>query len=245
MIYIFFILGCIIGSFGNVLISRGLKEESVIYPSSYCDNCGENLSWYNLIPIISYIFQGGGCSRCSGKIPIKYSIFEFINGIIYIINYKNIGSLLPALIISLEMTLLMVMSIIDIKTLNVYRFQIILLFVLGNIFMLFTDGINLYKTFIIFLIYIVFKTIEKKNIIDKIGFGDIYILLALLVQFNLYDFLVFLILIGLISGIIAGVLLILEKNLKLKVPFIPILTLGFTNFYLLGDKFKQILEGIL
>ena len=160
MIYIFFILGCIIGSFGNVLISRGLKEESVIYPRSYCDNCGVNLNWYNLIPIISYIFQGGRCSKCSGKIPVKYSIFEFINGLIYIINYKNMGSIFSALIISFEMTLLMVMSIIDIKTLNVYRFQIILLFVFGNIFMLFTDGINLYKSFMIFLIYIAFKIIE-------------------------------------------------------------------------------------
>ena len=86
MILIFFILGCIMASFGNVVISRGIKDESIIYPRSYCDNCGKTLKWFNLIPLISYILQFGKCNYCKEKISIKYSIFELVNGIIYMIN---------------------------------------------------------------------------------------------------------------------------------------------------------------
>lgn len=236
MILIFFILGCIMASFGNVVISRGIKDESIIYPRSYCDNCGKTLKWFNLIPLISYILQFGKCNYCKEKISIKYSIFELVNGIIYMINCQKIDNLLVALIISLEMTLLMVMAIIDIKTLNIYNIQIFILAILANFYSFITEKLNFYKMIFTVILYFTLKIIENKKTIKKLGFGDIYVLLALFIQFNINDFAEFFIILGIISGIIASLLLISKKDIKAKIPFIPIITLSFMSFYFI-EKF--------
>ena len=53
---IFFILGTLMGSFYTVIGTRLPKNESFLKGRSHCDNCGHNLSFLDMIPIISYIF---------------------------------------------------------------------------------------------------------------------------------------------------------------------------------------------
>jgi leader peptidase (prepilin peptidase)/N-methyltransferase len=60
-IIIFFILGTIMGSFYNVVGYRLPKNMSIVTPPSSCPNCGKRLTFIELIPIISYIIQGGKC----------------------------------------------------------------------------------------------------------------------------------------------------------------------------------------
>ncbi len=67
MTILIFIYGLLIGSFLNVCIYRIPREESIIFPSSHCPNCGTSLKWYDLVPVLSYIFQKGGkCRYCGG-----------------------------------------------------------------------------------------------------------------------------------------------------------------------------------
>ena len=58
--YVFiFIIGLLLGSFYNVVGLRLPKKESIITPSSHCPKCDHKLSWYENIPVISYIFLRG------------------------------------------------------------------------------------------------------------------------------------------------------------------------------------------
>lgn len=91
-IFIFFILGTILGSFYAVIGYRLPKNESIIKPKhSYCDNCYKKLAWYELIPIISYIIQLGKCRKCHEKIPIIFPFIEIVTGSLFAVSYYSFG----------------------------------------------------------------------------------------------------------------------------------------------------------
>lgn len=79
----FFILGCLLGSFLNVLALRCLKEESIMFPASYCPECKHPLAPYDNIPILSYMMLGGNCRYCKRGIHWQYPLVEFFTGLSY------------------------------------------------------------------------------------------------------------------------------------------------------------------
>lgn len=241
MIVIFMFLGLIFGSFGNVLISRTISEISVISPRSFCDSCKESLKFYNLIPVFSYFFQKGRCDRCGEKIDIKYTIFELINAVLYGLIFFIYKDFLISLILSMEITIFIVMSVIDMKTYNIYNYHLIILLVLAIFYNLFFKGLNIYKIIISLLIYLVLKVLEKNNSITKIGFGDIYILLILFIQMSIKSFFYYLLLLSILGGVIALILLINYKDRKMKIPYIPIISFSFIVFTIFQQKFFQVI----
>lgn len=80
--FLIFCFGLLIGSFLNVVIHRVPKGQSIVTPRSKCPKCGHQISWYENIPIFSYIFLKGKCSKCGVKIPIKYPLVELVTGLI-------------------------------------------------------------------------------------------------------------------------------------------------------------------
>ena len=79
---IFFIFGLIIGSFLNVVIIRFNTDRS-FGGRSGCMTCQNQLTWYELIPVFSFIGLGGRCKNCKSKISIQYPLVEFITGLIF------------------------------------------------------------------------------------------------------------------------------------------------------------------
>jgi len=80
---IFLILGLIIGSFLNVVIFRFNTGKS-FGGRSGCMTCQNELSWYELIPLISFLFLKGRCKNCKTKISIQYPVVEFITGLVFL-----------------------------------------------------------------------------------------------------------------------------------------------------------------
>lgn len=87
----FFIFGITLGSFYNVVGYRLPKGESIISPPSHCTNCNHQLTAIELIPIFSYILQGGKCKNCKVKISLFYPFFEFATGVLFVIAYLIFG----------------------------------------------------------------------------------------------------------------------------------------------------------
>lgn len=50
---------------------------------SRCPACGHVLAWYDLIPIISYLYLGGKCRTCTKHISILYPITELLTAVIF------------------------------------------------------------------------------------------------------------------------------------------------------------------
>ncbi|WP_322413548.1 prepilin peptidase, partial [Clostridium perfringens] len=107
-----FIIGLCIGSFLNVCIYRIQREESIAFPASHCTNCGYELKWIDLIPIVSYLFLKGKCRKCSDKISLKYPLVELLNGFLYILLFIKYGLGLNFIFFSLLVSLLIVISFI-------------------------------------------------------------------------------------------------------------------------------------
>jgi prepilin signal peptidase PulO-like enzyme (type II secretory pathway) len=81
-----FLFGLIIGSFLNCLIWRLYKEETVL-GRSYCPKCGQELRWYDNIPVLSFIFLKGKCRFCGDKISWQYPLVEIITGLLFAFSY--------------------------------------------------------------------------------------------------------------------------------------------------------------
>ncbi|MFH1745303.1 MAG: prepilin peptidase [bacterium] len=77
-----FLFGLIIGSFINCLVWRLYKNESMMN-RSYCPNCRKMISWYDNIPVISYLLLKAKCRKCLGKISCQYPLVEIITGILF------------------------------------------------------------------------------------------------------------------------------------------------------------------
>ena len=86
---LFFIFGAVMGSFFHVVASRLSEGQSIVSPSSHCPKCNHYLKWYENIPIFSYLFLKGRCSKCKTKIPISYLIVEIITGVLYAVCFHS------------------------------------------------------------------------------------------------------------------------------------------------------------
>jgi leader peptidase (prepilin peptidase) / N-methyltransferase len=80
-----FLLGSFIGSFLNVLADRLPRNESVVKGRSHCEKCKKELAWYDLIPLLSFIFLKGKCRYCHTRLSAYYPIVEFITGVMFVI----------------------------------------------------------------------------------------------------------------------------------------------------------------
>jgi len=85
---ILFLFGIAIGSFLNVLVLR-MNTGMTIGGRSQCFSCGKKLSFKELIPVFSFLFQKGRCRGCSSKISIQYMLVELATAILFVaVGYK-------------------------------------------------------------------------------------------------------------------------------------------------------------
>lgn len=77
-----FIFGLIIGSFLNVVIYRYNTGKS-LGGRSQCLSCGKVLRWYELLPVASFLIQGGRCRGCGSKFSWQYPAVELATAALF------------------------------------------------------------------------------------------------------------------------------------------------------------------
>src|SRR3989344_6247664 len=92
MIILFvFLIGLCIGSFLNVVIFRLDKKKGLLNGRSECPKCLKQLEWYDLFPVLSYIFLKGRCRNCKNKISVVYPLTELITAFCLTLFYVVYG----------------------------------------------------------------------------------------------------------------------------------------------------------
>jgi leader peptidase (prepilin peptidase)/N-methyltransferase len=180
MVAIFiFILGLLLGSFYNVVGLRLPNNESIIYPGSHCPNCNHKLSWYENIPILSYIFLGGKCKSCKKHISFIYPSMEMLTGILFLLSYLYFGiseSFFIAIILS---SLVVIIFVSDSKYMIILDSPLIICSVLivivkviyeGLKETLFSIGYGVLIFFVVYLLMLLGNYIFKR---ESLGGGDI------------------------------------------------------------------------
>jgi leader peptidase (prepilin peptidase)/N-methyltransferase len=88
------LLGLAFGSFLNVCLSRWPHAESVVSPRSHCRMCDHALSWWENIPLLSWLILRGRCRSCSTPIGWRYPLVELAVGLLWA---YSVWTLLPDL----------------------------------------------------------------------------------------------------------------------------------------------------
>ena len=224
---IIFLVGIIIGSFLNVCIYRLPLKQSIIFPNSHCTHCKESIPFYFNIPIISFLFLKGKCHHCKGRIHWRYPLVELLNGLTYLYLFFVFGLSWLAIIYSLLLSSLWVVTFIDLEhqiipdTITLPGIVLGLLAastVLPPGFLNSLVGLLLGGGFF-YLVAVVSR--------GGMGGGDIK-LIAMIGAFLGWQDVLMTIFIGALSGSIVGLFLMLVKGKgrKYPVPFGPFLALG-------------------
>ena len=238
-IYIF-IVGLCIGSFLNVVILRGLADESIVFPPSKCPKCLNKLKWYHNIPILSYVFLRGKCAFCHEKISIQYPIIEFLNGLIYGALFLKYGLCLNLLFYFIFASLFIVIFMTDIKEKVIFTSHAYILTFFGLLFNFLNKnlvdsvlGSLVGFIFLEIITFFIYKIIKKR----AFGEGDSYVLMGLGAIFGLKSLLNIIILSFLVQ--VVSVLPQFLKGLLEKKEYCLILMLSIfavaailSNFYL-------------
>ena len=82
-----FLFGGALGSFSGVIVDR-LYIKSFLTGRSRCDTCNRDLSWYELIPVFSFLFLRGRCRKCKVKIGQEKFWMEILGGVFAVFVYK-------------------------------------------------------------------------------------------------------------------------------------------------------------
>ena len=81
---VFFVFGCIVGSFLNVCIYRLPLDMSIVTPKSHCPHCKYSIPWYLNIPLVTWLMLRGRCKNCGAPIPVRYFIVELLSGMVFL-----------------------------------------------------------------------------------------------------------------------------------------------------------------
>ncbi len=160
-----FLLGLCVGSFCNVLIYRIPKGEEFVKTSSHCMSCGHALRWFELIPVVSWLIQGGKCRSCGTKLSVQYPLVEAANGSLWLLTGILFrGDWLTVTLYCILLSMLLVLSVIDWRTFTI------------------PNGINL----VIFLLGVARVITDRGNYLDYLigmaAVGGVFLLLHILTR---------------------------------------------------------------
>lgn len=77
------LLGLAVGSFGNVVIYRVPRGESVVSPPSACPRCGTGIAPQHNVPVLSWLWLRGRCATCREPISVRYPLVEASVGALF------------------------------------------------------------------------------------------------------------------------------------------------------------------
>lgn len=243
-----FLFGLGIGSFLNVVLFRMTTEKKFWNGRSECMHCKHILSWYELIPVLSYILQRGKCRICKKNISLQYPLIELVTAFLftaYIYTYAQDLQYLYSLpkldfikifLILILITQLIIVFMYDLKYQLIPVIQLRAIQILGLIWFfieyyqsrIIPDSIITVLTSVGITLFLYFIT--KKQ---GIGWGDVelfaglswFIPLMWSVPFFFGSFFI-----GTIWGL---VLMVIHKNssLKQRIAFGPSIILSFLIVY--------------
>jgi leader peptidase (prepilin peptidase)/N-methyltransferase len=110
-----FMIGACAGSFLNVCVHRWPRERSVMKPRSRCPSCGNQLAWFENIPILSWIALRGKCRCCDEPISPEYPIIELVVAIGWLLALNHYGLTFNALRVAIFGTILLGVALTDAK----------------------------------------------------------------------------------------------------------------------------------
>lgn len=246
---IFFIFGSVMGSFYHALATRLSNGLSIVKPASHCDKCKHELRWYELIPIVSYIIQGGKCRKCKTKMPISYLLMEICTGMLFAVCYHVFDTPLEIAVGLVFVSSLIIIIISDIEYMIIL--DEVLIFAITAIIILYVIDIGLYETSIKILAgagsFITMLLIKKLGDMmfkqESLGGGDIKLMFLIGLVIG-YDMSICNIFFATFIAFPIALFLLISKKDNI-IPFGPFLSMSAIILYIWGLTFADIINFII
>lgn len=170
-----FIIGTLLGSFFSLAIYRIPLKQDITHKRSYCPKCNHRLGFWDMIPILSYIFLGGKCRYCKDKIRPRYICLEIFSGVLFLlfalalkinIYSININKIVYLLFGIFYIATLFIIGGIEKENHTISKPVIILGLIIEMIYMIYlcVVNINMYKYVICSILLIIIALINVINI---------------------------------------------------------------------------------
>lgn len=248
-------LGLIIGSFLNVVILRLNTGRSIATGRSACARCSTKLSWYELIPVFSFLGLRGKCKTCKAPISFQYPLVELITAIVFVLLYMHtvlaqslsLFSLVAFVYSAVIASLLIVITVYDLRHTiipNKIVYPFIILSLVGVVYKVATvahfmtisalvAGPLLAAPFFFLWFLSKGKAMGKGDMKLALGIGWLVGIAGSITVFLLSFWI----------GAIVGLLLITVSNrygMKSEIPFAPFLIIALTIVTLFGVSIQTL-----
>ncbi|MDQ6954088.1 MAG: prepilin peptidase [Mariprofundaceae bacterium] len=237
------IVGLMVGSFSNVCVYRIPRGESIAFPGSHCPSCGHDIAWYDNVPLLSWLVLQGRCRHCSNTISVRYPFLEALMGISWALLAYQFGPTLLLLQAIILVSLLWILTLIDLETGLLPNVLTLPGIVVGLLFA-WWFGFFLDALLGACVGYGVFWSIARVFLLltgkEGMGYGD-FKLLAMLGAFMGWQALPFIVFVSSLVGVVVGLiyLKLAHKDRQSQIPFGPYLALAGMLWFLWGEPVVQ------
>jgi leader peptidase (prepilin peptidase)/N-methyltransferase len=243
------------GSFVLAYVDRSKSKRNWVSGRSECEYCKHKLSVVDLIPIISWLSTAGKCRYCRKSLSFSYPLTEFAMALLFIGSYlfwpvelDSFSAIAQLVIWLVALVPLMALVIYDLRWFLLPTNIIRILIVLGIVWVIIdvANASNLILSIILtfaaiglgagfFLLLLLFSKGKW------IGDGDVRLAVAMGLFIGNPVGVWMAIFVASVAGIIASIPLLfksksIKKQLKLKIPFGPMLIFALYLVVLFGDR---------
>ena len=117
VVAVLFCFGTVFGSAINCMASRIVANESWVSGKSHCEHCGHELGFFDLFPVLSYVFLGGKCRYCHKHISARYVLVEIFCGLSFVLLFLRNRTLDYTLLEYIILTIILFgLSLVDLDS---------------------------------------------------------------------------------------------------------------------------------
>lgn len=211
-------------------------------PRSRCQNCNNLITWWQNIPVLSYLMLGGKCRQCKTKISPRYPLVELVTMLLSLVVAWQFGPTLQCMLGIVTTWFLVAMTMIDFDhhlLPDSMTLPLMWLGLLASLIPVFTDVRSAVigaaaGYMILWLVFQLFKLVTGK---EGMGFGDFKLLAALGALLG-WQQLPMIILISSLVGAVVGISIIAMtgRDKNIPIPFGPYLASAGWIAMLWGEK---------
>jgi leader peptidase (prepilin peptidase)/N-methyltransferase len=233
----------VIGSFLNVVAARLPSRMPIARGRSQCMSCGDQIAWYDNVPLVSYLVLRGRCRRCGARFSVRYLLVELLTALLVAGCFARFGLTGEAFVGAFFCACLVVLSAIDLEH-RILPDRIVLpaaAFVLAAQLALYPERAMEWILAAVAVSTFLFLALLAYP--RGMGMGDVK--LALLMGAALGTSVAVAMAVGLLAGLAVSIVLIARHGAaarKQAIPFGPFLALGSVVALFAGDR---VLDGYL
>jgi len=225
---------------------------NLVVPRSRCPACGKQITAWQNIPVLSYLFLGAQCANCKASISLRYPLVEFLTAVLAAICAWHFGFGWEALMAIALTFALVAISLIDVDHQIIPDSIVVPLVWAGLLMSLFHPLAGADTLFVapqeaiigalagylsLWGVYQLFKLVTGK---EGMGYGDFKLLAALGAWLG-WGSLHIIILLSAVVGAIIGIAMIVfrGRDRQLPFPFGPYLAAAGWITLLYGDAIQN------